>query len=85
MGVTLSNVSIELYADDNGDGIADGPLVASTLTDGDTGNYCFEDVTPGDYVIVQIQPVNYASVQDFDLTTGAFDPDGNDSLQTPDN
>ena len=86
-GAPLSNVVIELYYDDNGDGVEDaGGFVASTLTDGDSGNYCFEEVEPRQYVVVEIQPINYTSVYDFDMSTDPVnDPDGNDSIQGPDN
>ena len=84
-GAPISNVVIDLYADTNGDGIADGPVLYSRFSDGDSGGYCFEDITPGNYVIVETQPDFYNDVFDFDMSTGASDPDGNDSLQTPDN
>ncbi|MDX1408970.1 MAG: carboxypeptidase-like regulatory domain-containing protein, partial [Saprospiraceae bacterium] len=86
-GNPISNVTIELYYDDNGDGIADaGGYVDTRQTDGDSGNFCFEDVEPRDYVLVEIQPLNYDDVSDYDHTTGAFDPDGVDtSLVLADN
>ena len=61
-----------------------GAALDSALTDGDTGNYCFSDVEPRDYVLVEQQPLNYDSFDDFDRTTGALDPDGNDSLELAD-
>lgn len=49
--VGIEGVSIELYD-------VDGNLVASTLTDAD-GRYEFNDLNPGTYSIVEIQPTNY--------------------------
>ena len=49
------------------------------MTDGDSGNYCFAPVEPGDYVVVEVQPLNYLDVEDYDFSTGAFDPDGVDT------
>jgi hypothetical protein len=60
-------------------------LVATTFTDGDTGNYCFEDVTPAEYVVFEVQPNYYNSVSDYDHTTTAPDTDGGPSLNDPDN
>ena len=76
-GLPISNVVIKLYVDTNNDGIEDGAAIDSTLSDGDSGNYCFSDVVPGVYVVVEEQPANYNSVDDFDRTTGPLDPDGN--------
>ena len=45
-GLPISNVVLNLYADDNGDGIADGGILATTMSDGDSGNYCFSDIEP---------------------------------------
>ncbi len=85
-GLPISSVEIRLYLDVNNNDSLDvvDTLIATTYTDGDTGNYCFEDVTPGDYVVFEIQPVNYASVADYDYSTAAPDTDGNDSVDGPD-
>ncbi|MEO6132807.1 MAG: SdrD B-like domain-containing protein, partial [Saprospiraceae bacterium] len=86
-GLPISGVQIKLYLDVNNNDTYDvgDVLIATAYTDGDTGNYCFEDVTPGEYVVVEIQPPFYSSVSDYDHSTGAFDPDGDDSSQGPDN
>jgi hypothetical protein len=81
----LGGVTIRLHYDTNGDGNPDGGPVLTTVTGGDGGAYCFSDVPPGNYVVVQVQPNNYSSVVDYDFSTGAFDPDGDDSAQGPDN
>ncbi|MEO5905356.1 MAG: SdrD B-like domain-containing protein [Saprospiraceae bacterium] len=87
LGVPLANIEIRLYLDVNNNDIVDAGdiLVTTTFTDGDSGNYCFEDVTPGEYVISEIQPLNYNDVSDYDHTTAPPDTDGNDSAQGPDN
>jgi protocatechuate 3,4-dioxygenase beta subunit len=78
-GNPLSNVNLLLVEDMNGDGFPDGDTVATTMTDGDLGNYCFLIVTPGTYVVVEQQPMNYGSVDDYDRSTTAPDTDGDDS------
>jgi protocatechuate 3,4-dioxygenase beta subunit len=86
-GLPISGVQIRLYLDVNNNDSLDAAdiLVLTTLTDGDTGNYCFEDVTPGEYVVVETQPPFYFSVSDYDHTTNASDPDGLASGNDPDN
>ncbi|HJW27960.1 MAG TPA: SdrD B-like domain-containing protein, partial [Saprospiraceae bacterium] len=86
-GLYISSVEIRLYIDvNNNDAYDTGDILyATTFTDGDTGDYIFEDVTPGDYIIVEIQPANYNSISDYDHSTGAGDPDGDDSAQGWDN
>lgn len=60
----IETVAIQLYTDPNGDGDpADGALVASTSTDSQ-GNYQFNSVTPGQYVLVETDPVNFESTGD---------------------
>src|SRR5690606_18118420 len=86
VGNPIANIVLQLFTDPNGDGNpGDGSMIASTTTDGETGSYCFEDVYHGDYVVVQIHPANYESVSDYDHSTGASDPDGNDSALGPNN
>ncbi|MEO1673033.1 MAG: SdrD B-like domain-containing protein, partial [Cyanobacteria bacterium J06631_2] len=60
----IANVTVEVFADD-GTGNATGSAIASTTTDA-SGNYEFTGLTNGDYVVVQTQPVGYASVTDAD-------------------
>ncbi len=77
-GLPLSSVEIKLYLDVNNNDTLDvaDVWVATTYTDGDTGDYCFEDVTPDEYVVKETQPISYYSVSDYDHTTSASDPDG---------
>ena len=78
-GNPIANVLIYLHLDTNGDGNADGAPIDSVLTDGDSGDYCFLDIEPRDYVVVESQPLNYFDVTDYDHSTGPFDPDGVDT------
>jgi hypothetical protein len=82
LGNQLSGIIIELYADLNGDGVADGDPLSNVTVDGETGTYCFEDVVIGNYVLEEIQPDNYENFSDYDHSP---DPDGDDSDQGPDN
>src|SRR5690606_37720468 len=83
-GNPIPNITLQLFTDPNGDGLpADGVLYATTTTDGETGAYCFEDVYHGKYVVVEVHPMNYQSISDYDHSTGASDPDGDDSLLGP--
>ncbi|NNM28780.1 MAG: hypothetical protein HKO57_04620, partial [Akkermansiaceae bacterium] len=61
---TISGVTIELWSDPNGDGDpGDGVVVASTVTDSD-GNYQFDSLLPGDYVVVERDPGGFTSDAD---------------------
>ena len=86
MNQPLSNVEILLFHDiNNNDSIDGGDVhVATQFTDGDSGDYCFEDVMPGEYIVVEIQPAYHTSVSDYDHSTGAFDNDGYPGANDPD-
>ena len=80
MGYYKSRV-IELYGDSDGDGNADGAVLATATTSADSGTYCFADVVPGDYVVVEIQPALYTDLYDYDFSTDTLlDPDGVDTI-----
>ena len=49
----IPGVTIELFEDTNGDGLPDGPPVATVITD-PNGDFIFTNVPPGDYVIVEV-------------------------------
>jgi len=87
LGQPISSVLLSLYRDVNNNDMYDAGdiLIGTVFSDGDTGNYCFEDITPGEYVVVETQPVNFNSVSDYDYTTSASDPDGNDQADGADN
>ena len=62
----VSNVVIYLYTDPNGDGNPeDGVVIATNITDS-SGNYQFENVIPGSYVLVQEDPPGYHATADSD-------------------
>ncbi len=66
----LGGVEISLFTDPNGDGDpSDGVLVGVTYTDL-SGDYAFNDVLPGNYVVVETDPSGFASDTD---TAGAND------------
>jgi uncharacterized repeat protein (TIGR01451 family) len=79
--VFLPGVTVTLFTDPNGDGDpTDGAPVDDPFQSGvqpyapisDTfGNYQFEMITPGSYVIVQTQPVGYLTAADRDDTADA--------------
>ena len=64
------NVTVELYADTDGDGQPDGAAIDTTTT-GNDGSYSFTDVAAGDYVVVEVTPTGLTDVSDQDTT-----PDG---------
>ena len=63
----------------------EGDVVATTATDG-SGDYFFENVLPGNYILVEEQPDGFVSVSDFDRSTDdENDPDGGDDGTAPNN
>jgi len=72
--VPIQNVTVNLYSDDNGDGIINGPdaVVASTVTDGN-GVYAFPNLVPDDYIVDVTDNNNAISGG---LTAGQSDPRG---------
>jgi hypothetical protein len=79
----MPDMDVQLYEDENGNGNMDPEdnMIAFELTDG-TGSYCFDLVTPGMYIINEVQPPIYGDESDVDDTP---DPDGDDSADGPDN
>ncbi len=75
-GDTSVNTTVALFNDTNNDGLADGATddpnlsgtQAYTITTVD-GSYCFTNLPPGSYVVVQSQPVGYNTVTDLDSKT----------------
>jgi protocatechuate 3,4-dioxygenase beta subunit len=86
IGLPIANVEVRLYRDINNNDTYDlgEPLLGTQFTDGDTGNYCFEDVPAGEYVVYEIQPPFYNSVSDYDHTTTPPDTDGYAAIADPD-
>ena len=68
-GVNLSGVTLTLYEDTDGDGVLSAAEIdaqtspTTTTTDG-SGNYSFEDVAPGDYIVVETQPSTFSSLSE---------------------
>ena len=80
VGDTGIVTTVELYADTDGDGQPDGSPITSVTTNPD-GSFSFDDVPPGDYVVVEVQPAGLDDVSDSDLTP----EDGNDGNTPVDN
>ena len=60
----LPGVDLELFTDPNGDGDpSDGVSVGTATTDAN-GDYVFEDVPLGDYVVVETQPTGVDSISE---------------------
>jgi hypothetical protein len=70
--VGISGVTVRLFADQNLDGIADNGVIIRNVTTNPLGNYSMASITPGYYVIVELQPSGYFSLWDGD-TTEDFD------------
>ena len=83
LGQPMGGVEIRLLSDVNVNQMADaGDILESTVySDPVTGTYCFEQIYPCAYIILEIQPVSYGSLSDYDITS---DPDGDDSADGPD-
>jgi SdrD B-like domain/Secretion system C-terminal sorting domain len=65
----IPGVTVYLYRDNNNDNVADGAAIASTTTNG-TGNYRFDGLLPGNYIVGVIAPAGYNS-----STISGVDPD----------
>ncbi len=76
----ISQVNIRLFADDDFDGIADNNVAIRSVFTNAQGNYSMAQVTPGNYVIVQIQPATWNSFDDGDPTPDNDIVDNIDSL-----
>ncbi len=78
----IENVTVKLYRDLNNDGIAQPSEYVTSTTSDPFGVYTFEDVVPGNYLIVEEQPVGFYDVQDGDRST---DGDSTDGIYNTDN
>lgn len=54
----LSGLTVKLYADVNGDNIADGTEIMTTVTDAG-GNYYFANIKEGKYIVGVVKPTGY--------------------------
>jgi hypothetical protein len=84
LGAPIGGLTIQLWADLNANQTVDAgdTLVTSIITSGVDGSYCFTNIRPCNYVLVEIQPATYGNLYDKDETP---DPDGDDSGDGPDN
>ena len=65
----ISGVTVKLFADANGDGVADSSTAVATQTTDSNGAYTFTGVAPGGYVVVETDSAGYVSIADGDSTT----------------
>ena len=73
--VGIGGVLIDLYEDNNNNGILDGgDTVASSTVTGSTGYYEFTAIPNGNYIIVESNLVGYTSRGDFDNAPLACTP-----------
>ncbi len=69
--VGIAGVTVNLYADTNGDNIPNGGIIATTTTNA-SGIYTFSNLAPGDYIVGVVIPSGYAIVG-----VNGGDPDNN--------
>ena len=80
----IPGVVVSLWIDTDGDGLPDVDTGADDTTDG-SGNYLFEGLAPGDYV-VQLDPVNFAPGQPLEgMVSSDGSPDPDDDVDGDDN
>ena len=72
----MSGVTLNLYADSDNNGVADGSIL-DTVDTNSTGDYCFEGLGKGDYVVVEIQPNGYVDVSENEGGADNDKPDNN--------
>jgi SdrD B-like domain len=68
---TIANLPVNLYKDDNNDNVADGGVIATTTTNA-TGNYAFNNLAPGNYIVGVAIPATYGIT-----VINGGDPDNN--------
>ena len=64
----INSVNLRLYADQNLDGIQDTTIAIKSVFSNSSGLFSMATVTPGYYVIVEVQPSGYISISDEDTT-----------------
>lgn len=71
----IANASVRLFADANADGVPDGSVLATQLTD-KNGNYLFTGLSPGSYVVEVLDPAGFvpSSGKNGSLTSGPYEP-----------
>ncbi len=82
-GSPIGNVLILLYSDDDMDGLPDDPEVWDEFTFTTAlGTYAFVNLVPGNYVVSELDPEGYTSVEDLDASP---DVDSVANVNTNDN
>jgi hypothetical protein len=71
----IAGVTVKLYTDTDLNGVADAGGFVTATTTSSSGFYSIGDVSAGSYVILELQPADYTSVKDIDVS-----PDG-DAVQ----
>jgi hypothetical protein len=66
-GTGIVNVNVRLHPDANEDGVADGPHIRNVFTNS-AGQYSMASIDPGSYVIVELQPSGWTTVDDYDAS-----------------
>ena len=87
----LAGISGFVLKDSNNDGTGDAPfegivirlkdlanVVVAIDTSDASGAYAFDEVGPGNYIIMETDSAGYVDLLDEDVSTGAADPDGAD-------
>jgi hypothetical protein len=70
-GAAIPGVLLRLYTDNDTNGVADNNTIIKSTTTAVNGEFSMVNITPGNYVLVQIQPVGWTSINDGDNS-----PDG---------
>ncbi len=73
-----SGLTVRLYRDDDNNNVADGAAIATTTTDS-SGNYTFNNLSAGRYIVGVVQPSAYHSTID---TASQADTDDPNSVGT---
>jgi hypothetical protein len=75
----IDSVAVQLFADTDQNGEPDSPTPLFTVYTAPSGFYAFGDLMAGDYVIVQIQPDGYDSVEDVDFSNDSDEVENTDT------
>jgi len=77
----MAGVSVRLYRDTNADGIPDGAVIQSTVTNAN-GYYRFDNLTQGNYVVEVVTPTGYTRSPVYTLNPNSdIDSDNNGAVQ----
>ena len=76
----IAGVNLHLYADVDTNGIADNATLIRSVFTSSTGSYSMASLIPGNYVIYEVQPIGWYSVDDGDSTIDNDIVDNQDTL-----